>query len=262
MADRSKARRINYTLDPDLQDAREEVRPHPAHFNFQCNDDFDLVQEEPEFFEENKPRPLPPKEEKKRVLPISQRLLFQSSNVQAKLAVKLSSLRKVMPTLPETGEVVFLLGFGDWDSIHTLPIFIEKMGFADEVFFVTWTCSHPSAQLFVDLLERGKIKHATVIAGELFMSKNSPTCVYFREELEKRGHRFGLCRNHAKIFLIANHANNQYFCISGSANATSNPRCEQAVIINSKEVYDFNVKYLEMMRVGKIKGQIGIIKEK
>lgn len=63
------------------------------------------------------------------------------------------------------------------------------------------------------------------------------------EGLKKRNQKMFCNENHSKVTLIEN--GTDYLVIEGSANFTANPRIEQFVITNSKELYLFHKSWMD-----------------
>ena len=62
------------------------------------------------------------------------------------------------------------------------------------------------------------------------------------------GCRLVIAKNHSKITLASNTAENYYLAIEGSANVNTNPRIEQAAIHASRELFEFYREFFRDLR--------------
>ena len=115
----------------------------------------------------------------------------------------------------------------------------------DDLYASTWTMNRDNVVELLDLMDKGKISNVTVLTGIYF--KRRETAIYARllEGIQKRGHRFKALKNHAKITLLANEASGDFVCVQGSANWTANPRVEQYVMTNDREIFEFHREWME-----------------
>ena len=60
--------------------------------------------------------------------------------------------------------------------------------------------------------------------------------------LEDRAQRFKACENHAKVVLLQ--AGEDWLVFEGSANFTANPRIEQFVLNNDRELFEFHKTWM------------------
>ena len=102
----------------------------------------------------------------------------------------------------------------------------------------------------LDLLkffDDGKIRQISVAAGNYFLKRESAVAATLLNGLRDRGQRFCCWENHAKVILLNNVAADQWFVCEGSANWTANPRTEQNIIVNDRQLFEFHRGWLEEM---------------
>ncbi|MDD2328602.1 MAG: hypothetical protein PHZ13_09865, partial [bacterium] len=63
------------------------------------------------------------------------------------------------------------------------------------------------------------------------------------EGMAKRKQKVISCNNHAKVVLIR--TDDKYYVIEGSANWTGNPRIEQNVLVQSRDLFEFHKGWME-----------------
>ena len=97
----------------------------------------------------------------------------------------------------------------------------------------------------LDLYDQGIFKTVNAITGEYFRQREATVYVLLETGLKERGQRLFSNKNHAKVSLLQ--IEDAYFVIEGSANFTANPRIEQFVLTNSKELFDFHRAWMETL---------------
>jgi hypothetical protein len=93
------------------------------------------------------------------------------------------------------------------------------------------------------LFDAGKVRKVAMLTGTYFLRRESAVATTLQEGLRDRGQRFRAFGNHAKVILLA--APPDYLTFEGSANFTANPRLEQNVITNDRDLYEFHASWME-----------------
>ncbi|MBK9968277.1 MAG: hypothetical protein IPP07_26815 [Holophagales bacterium] len=93
------------------------------------------------------------------------------------------------------------------------------------------------------LFDARRIKAVSVTSGTYFLRRESAVAATLQEGLRARGQRYRAFANHAKVVLLA--APPDFLVFEGSANWTANPRLEQNVLVNDRELYDFHKAWME-----------------
>jgi DNA modification methylase len=122
---------------------------------------------------------------------------------------------------------------------------VRIMGGAEEFYGSTWTMNRVNVLEMVEMLDSGKIKKLSILTGTYFKQRESSVYAQLLTALKRRGMRYVAFINHTKIALIKQ--GNDYIVFEGSANFTANPRLENFIIANSRELYEFHRGWMEEM---------------
>jgi len=123
-----------------------------------------------------------------------------------------------------------------------LPVLVGYLGNTNiHAYISTWTCARTHTKTILDMLADGRLKTLFFASDPYFAKREATIFSEFAIGCEKYGDRARiLCwKNHCKIFALANEDESRTCVISGSANATSQPRSEQYVLTAAPEVYRF-----------------------
>lgn len=157
---------------------------------------------------------------------------------------KETDARAAMPRLPAPGETFHVVSRGTFDFWNLIPITIEYMGGkVAEVYGSTWTLNRDIALQILELLDNGTIGRFSLLTGIYFKRRESAVYATILTGLQQRRQRYIAFRNHCKVALVGDDPN--YITLEGSANFTANPRLEQFVITNDRQVYDFHRNWME-----------------
>jgi hypothetical protein len=89
-------------------------------------------------------------------------------------------------------------------------------------------------------MDKGQIGRVDFYCGEIFPGTYCDECDKLdRAIADGKPITLTIARNHSKVMLAANHADNIYLAIESSANVNTNPRIEQTVMTYDKDLYDF-----------------------
>lgn len=157
-------------------------------------------------------------------------------------AKNVAVLKKVFPKNIYIGEEYHFITAGDVNAMAFPAQLFEKERFS-ECYFSTWRMARPDVLTLDYWLSSGKMGSLMVLTGDFFRSCEPDIYAQLLDVLQKHQAKIQLFRNHCKIFLLGNDKN--HYVIVGSANFTSNPRAEQTVILNDKEVYLFYRQWFE-----------------
>lgn len=188
--------------------------------------------------------------------------LFYSRPTKRELIadVKKTSLTRLIPELPPLNTDLHIISNGAgaerynginpdaFDFGGFIPHLLSFMGSAADVYISTWAMNRNHAQSLLDQVHSGVIKRLTLLSDPYFISRQASVANYFVEELQKIGrpHRFLAFKNHAKILCVSDGVS--YATVVGSANLSSQPRCENYVMSSSPELYQFYVhEFFEAM---------------
>ena len=162
---------------------------------------------------------------------------------------KLSSARKMsfhtVATAAECiGELehdceIFCLTRGQFSLFNVIEHILDTTGPA-HVVIATWTAQGADTQKAKEFLVNGALKSLRWIVDASFISRQPEYCETLIRE-------FGDCirsiRTHAKFVIIGNE--NWHFVVRTSMNFNKNIRCEDVEITESKEFYDYFLKFTD-----------------
>jgi len=154
-------------------------------------------------------------------------------------------LLDVIPAPPGPGESIHVIGTGLYDFWTFIPQFITWVGRAERLTCSTWTMSRPNVVELFELWDSGAIVTADVLTGLYFKRRESAVYAMIQSGIRARGGRYRAFRNHAKVLLIEAPAAGAWITVEGSANLTANPRLEQYVITNDRDLYAFHRSWTE-----------------
>ena len=145
----------------------------------------------------------------------------------------------------EEGVTYNFITAGDVDCLSFFKIIMNKVRVIEQLVISTWCIASEDVSQLERWVQEGRIKKLDMYLGEV----NSAGAHFKIEAMYDRYPNLGRWRkfkNHAKIF--AGHGGGIYFGIQSSANVNTNPRCEQASITTTKEIYEFYKDYFDSVR--------------
>lgn len=164
-----------------------------------------------------------------------------------KRGLKRETLAELITEPPPPGTALHIVSNGRWDYFCFIPLILGWIGTADELTGSTWTMSRANALDLLKFYDEGKVKKLTVVTGNYFLRRESAVAATLIEGLKARGQRFKSWENHTKVILLSNAAQGAFWVVEGSANWTANPRTEQNIIVNSRELFEFHKGWIEEM---------------
>ena len=151
---------------------------------------------------------------------------------------------EILDRLPVPGEHFHIISNGDFDYWNLVPIICELAGKPIiDAYFSTWTMNRQCTLEMLDLLDEGRIERASFVTGLYFKRRESAVYATLLGGLTKRGLRIRSMKNHAKVILLA--APPDYYVMEGSANFTNNPRIEQNIVANDRELWEHHQGWIE-----------------
>jgi hypothetical protein len=157
------------------------------------------------------------------------------------------NLRKVFPEKVEAGTAYHFLSSGDIDQLSYPTVLIEKMGLFDCFYCSTWTMTHLDVQIIEGWAERGLIQSPTFAVGEYFQKRETAAYATLAAMLQRTGGRLRCFPNHAKLVLMGSAARDEWMVLTGSSNLSMNPRCEQTILWNDREIFEFYRGWFESL---------------
>ena len=174
---------------------------------------------------------------------ISSRILKRKSKDRYINGMKKEELSKLLDVLPEEGESFHLISNGKYDYYTFIPTILNHVGHIDEFWGSTWTMNRANLEDLFNLFDAGKIDTMNIITGLYFKRRETSVYATLVDGMSRRKQKVKSCENHAKILLIQ--SGEKYYVVEGSANWTANPRVEQNMITQSKELYNFHKGWMQ-----------------
>ncbi len=166
--------------------------------------------------------------------------------------LKKQALNELIPTLPPPDTDLYVIGNGAgaevrhginplaFDFGSFLPHVVRILGDRQCVAYVsTWTMNRQHTKTMLEMLADGRLAQLTVFTDPYFKRRESAIANELITGLLNAGQRYLAFKNHCKIIAIAAPDGGRTCVITGSANLSAQPRCEQYVLTTSPDVYQF-----------------------
>lgn len=177
----------------------------------------------------------------------SARILRRRHKLRFAKMLKEETLAEAVSEPPQPGESIHAVSNGKYDFATWIPQIIDWMEAADSLWCSTWTLSRPNADDIFTLHDEGKITKGQLhfLTGLYFKRRDTATYNYLLDGLLQRGGRYKAFENHCKVLLLANARKKMFITVEGSANLNANPRFEQYVIVNDRDLWEFHRGWME-----------------
>jgi len=173
--------------------------------------------------------------------------------------LKKQALSALIPTLPPPNVDLYVIGNGAgaerrsavggvapeaFDFGTFIPHLVEMLGDVGCIGYVsTWVMNRNHCLSLIELLDSGRLARLTVLTDPYFKRRESAVCneliTGFQRHPERT--RFLAFKNHIKAICISTADGSQTVTVTGSANLSAQPRCEQYVLTTAPDVYRFFV---------------------
>lgn len=163
-------------------------------------------------------------------------------------AGRLKDVALILPSIPEPGTSVHIIGNGKYDFFDWLPHLLGLLPEPAEGWLSTWTMNRGNAVDLLQILDAGQLTAVTMLTGLYFKRREAAVYATLYEGLQQRGQRYLAFLNHTKLILLR--SGRHALTVEGSANFTSNPRLEQYVISNDRELLAFHVDWIDALDWG------------
>jgi len=175
------------------------------------------------------------KSAQKKVITVDKRRMIEK--------LKKETLNNIIDRLPDLNEQFHIVSNGSFDYFNMIPRILELADGKFNLYCSTWTMNFENVAKLMQLIDLGRLNPATVFIGEYLKNREPLVYTELANGLHDRGGRVKAFNNHCKIILLWNDKYN--FVLEGSANFTANPRTEQNIILNSKEVLLFHKNWMD-----------------
>lgn len=188
-------------------------------------------------------------------VPPSASKAVRKAKTQAIRCTREAHLKKIFPDAIEPDHSYHFITGGDIDALSYPGVLIEKYTRFEESYWSTWTMSRVDVETLAGWLQNDQLGGVNVFTGEYFFRRETAVYATLLEMIKKHGGRLRTFKNHCKVILLKNEEKGLWLVIEGSANFTTNPRAEQTVINNSRELYEFYAAWFNELYQIKSKGK-------
>ena len=95
------------------------------------------------------------------------------------------------------------------------------------------------------LIDAGTLAPVDFMSSQNLRSRRPAVYATLLHGLRRRSCRFACLPTHTKVTLLRNEAAGAWLTMEGSANYNGNPRLEQYVLTNSRQVHDFHRSWMD-----------------
>jgi hypothetical protein len=165
--------------------------------------------------------------------------------------LKREALNDLIPILPPPDTDLYVIGNGAGAEIRHginpqafdfgsfIPHIVEMLGGRDCVAYISsWTLNRQHAKTLIEMLDDKRLSALTVCTDPYFKRREAAIATELIMGLQQRGQRFLAFKNHVKAICISN-PDGRTCTVTGSANLSAQPRCEQYVLTTDPGVYQF-----------------------
>lgn len=125
---------------------------------------------------------------------------------------------------------IFSYALNSWDSI-------------DDMYLATWTISKQNIKRLKEAIEGGKLKKLTMVFSSTLKGANPSLYASLVGALKGFNNvKLKEINSHAKTFSTSN--SKDFITVSGSANWSENPRIENFLILNDKDLFDHHKDWM------------------
>lgn len=166
--------------------------------------------------------------------------------VKAKLKSRIKTVNAslIREFKPKQGEFCFFLMSGNCEFVDYINVFVTS--FSEKPVNIFITTLSLNEKTFDSLDQLSCQNDINVLVSSYFLATDTKGVLpnlYAKNRLDN--YNVGFYRNHTKIVLIE--FSSSYFVFTGSANLRSSGTIEQFTIFNSKELFDFNKRWIEKL---------------
>jgi len=144
---------------------------------------------------------------------------------------------------PQQKEYLAVKTSGETDAGSFFSYALEEWDQITEMYLATWTISISNIKRITEAIESGKLKKLVMVFSSTLKPANPSLYSRLVSSLIKFDNvKLKEVNSHAKTYSISN--GKDFITISGSANWSKNPRIENYLIINDKELFDHHKEWM------------------
>jgi len=145
--------------------------------------------------------------------------------------------------LPTAGNIVAIKTNGTSDVGNIFDYILSQFNSPAEMYLATWTISKANIARLRESVDSGKVNHLCMVFSSTLKPANPALYASLMSSLKPLDIvELKEINSHAKTFSITDGVN--YYTVTGSANWSENPRIENFLILNSKELFDHHKEWM------------------
>jgi hypothetical protein len=148
--------------------------------------------------------------------------------------------------LPRPGEVMHLLMDATFDGIDLLAGIVKLLEPATvtELLVTTLSFNRRVGERLLELIDSGRVTRCRFVASALFQGKERAQVDWLADELEHRGGRLTVERNHTKLMAMST-SDGRHIVTAGSQNLRRCHCFEQVCISDDRGLFEFYRDFIE-----------------
>lgn len=158
------------------------------------------------------------------------------------------TLAEILPARIEPGDSWHVISRGDIDALSYLRHGLAGVTHFDRVLLSTWCIAKPDMDELAAWMDTGRIDQMALYAGEIFPSQYGDEYEAAQRMVTEYGLKLVIAKNHSKVILAGNAADDYWLVMEGSANVNTNPRIEQTTVTNNRDLFDFYAEFFDGIR--------------
>ena len=145
---------------------------------------------------------------------------------------------------PTTKNYLAIKTNGTSDAGSFFNCALKVFGEVEEMYLATWTISKSNVNRLRDEVGSGKLKKLVMVISSTLKPANPALYAYLIGKLnEFENVEIKEVNSHAKTFSMK--CGDNFFTISGSANWSENPRIENFLILNDRDLYEHHAEWMD-----------------
>ena len=177
--------------------------------------------------------------------------------------LKKEALTELIPTLPPPDVDLYVMGNGSGAEIRHglnpqafdfgtfIPHLVDMLGAQGCTAYVSsWTMNENHIKSMGAMLDDGRLANLTVFSDPYFARRTPANYAQLMTIVQKHAPRarYLSFKNHVKAICITSADAQRFVTVTGSANLSAQPRCEQYVLSTAPDVFQFFVdEFFEAM---------------
>lgn len=166
--------------------------------------------------------------------------------------LKKEALTALIPELPPPDVDLYVIGNGAGAEIRHginpqafdfgsfIPHIVRMLGDHNCIAYVsTWTMARQHSLTLLQMVDDERLCRLTVLTDPYFQRREAAIAAELITGLQARQQRYLAFKNHVKCIAIATGDESRTCVVTGSANLSAQPRCEQYVLTTAPDVYRF-----------------------